>query len=189
MKPARGYEALRDYRVSIPGACYFVTLCTRDRAAGLNGRVISAAIATELIAIEKDGAFVPRAWVIMPDHLHLFFETTGKLSLGQIIGRLKAKTRGALLSANVVWQGNYYEHRLRPDDAVEDVLRYLYLNPYRDELVTASQTYTHFWLCEADSAWFVPMLNDNRPFPSWLANPSASAPSATLVHNPRAQAR
>jgi hypothetical protein len=118
--------------------------------------------------MEVDGVFLPRGWVIMPDHLHLFFALTERLSLGQIIGRLKAKTRSTLVGANLSWQGNYYEHRLRPNDAVEEVLRYLFLNPYRAGLVKPSEQYPHFWLSASDSEWFTPTLNNDRPFPEWL---------------------
>jgi putative transposase len=168
MKPSRGYETLRAHRVSIPGFCYFVTVCTRNRVAGLTSPRIAQAITAELCAMKTDGAFDPRAWVILPDHIHLLFRVSETLSLGQAIGRLKARTRSALAEAQLTWQGNYHEHRLRADELVEDVLRYIYLNPYRAKLAAPTDLYPHFWLCEADRAWFAPSLDDNRPFPAWL---------------------
>jgi putative transposase len=168
MKPARGYEAMRGHRVSIPGAAYFVTLCTRGRVAGLDKGFVAKAIRTELTAMDSELAFALRSWTIMPEHLHLFFNVTDRLTLGQIVGRLKAKTRSVLLGAGLAWQGNYYEHRLRPDDAVEDVLRYIYLNPYHAKLIQPSEAHAYFWLSETDAQWFVPSLNDNHPFPEWL---------------------
>lgn len=158
MKPPRGYEALRRYRITIEGASYFVTVCTHGRRTGLNDSAPASAIARELHFMATDGGVVPRAWVIMPDHMHLFIIATGDLTLGQVIGRLKTKTRGALAARGLAWQGNYYEHRLRPDDVAEDVLRYLYLNPYRAGLVSAAETYAHFRLGEAERPWFYPTL-------------------------------
>ena len=169
MKPPRGYEALRRHRITVVDASYFVTMCTRDRQAGLNNGEPAEAIARELFSMEADRAVAPRAWVIMPDHLHLFLLATGKLTIGQAVGRLKAKTRRALAERGLAWQGNYYEHRLRPDDATEDVLRYIYLNPFRAGLVSSAETYPHFWLRAVESEWFRPTLDDNRPFPEWLA--------------------
>jgi hypothetical protein len=58
---------------------------------------------------------------------------------------------------------------LRPDDRCEDVLRYVFLNPYRAKLVSSTATYPHFWLGDAEARWFRPSLNDDRPFPKWLA--------------------
>src|SRR5688572_15521336 len=128
MKPPRGYEALRARRVSIPGASYFVTICTRGRQVGLARAAAAAAITNELSEMKTEKAFLPRAWVIMPEHVHLLFRLSDQLNLGQVSGRLKARTRSALATQNLEWQGNYYEHRLRPDDPIEDVLRYLYMN-------------------------------------------------------------
>jgi putative transposase len=168
MKPARGYEALRHYRATIHGASYFVTICTVGRLTGLNSSESADAITRELHSMETDGAVTLRGWVIMPDHLHLFLRATGTLTLGQVIGRLKAKTRPALEHRGLRWQGNYYEHRLRPEDFAEDVLRYLYLNPYRAQLVAATEMYPHFWLSAEDAAWFRPLIDDERPFPEWM---------------------
>ncbi len=169
MKPPRGYESLRRYRVTIPGASYFFTLCTHDRVAGLNRNTPAAAIRAELTALERDATFVVQAAVIMPDHLHLLGIVTDQLTVGQIVGRLKAKTRTALATADLCWQGNFYEHRLRPDEPLEDVVRYLFLNPHRARLLSPTEICPWFWLGPTEAAWFRPTLDDDRPFPAWLA--------------------
>ncbi|MBI4623496.1 MAG: hypothetical protein HY736_09810, partial [Verrucomicrobia bacterium] len=63
MKPPRGYEALRRHRITVVDVSYFVTMCTRDRQAGLNNGEPAEAIARELFSTEADGAVAPRAWV------------------------------------------------------------------------------------------------------------------------------
>lgn len=169
MQPLRGHEALRRYRTTITGASYFLTLCTQNRLAGLNKSEQSKAIAGELQAMACDGSVVQRAWVIMPDHLHILITATGKLTVGQAVGRLKTKTRAALLKCGLQWQGNYYEHRLRRGDRIEDVLRYLHMNPYQAGLVSPKQMYEHLWIGATEREWFNPMLDDGRPLPEWLA--------------------
>jgi putative transposase len=168
MQPPRGYVALRGHRYSAPQTCYFLTLCTRERRAGLTCDPVPSRITAELHAMEADDAITLRAWVIMPDHVHFFLRLHQRLTLGQVVGRLKAKTRSALLNGGIHWQGNYYEHRLRADDPVEEVIRYLYLNPYRANLVASDQPYPHFGIHADDHAWFRPLLDDDRPFPEWL---------------------
>ncbi len=168
MKPPRGYESLRRYRVTIPSTSYFITLCTRDRHAGLNTSPVASAIKDQLAALEIDRALTIQAAVIMPDHLHLLFLTSGKLTVGQIVGRLKTKTRASLATTGLGWQGNFYEHRLRSEDSIEDVLRYLFLNPYRAHVLASSEIYPWFWLGPTEAEWFRPTLDDNRPFPEWL---------------------
>jgi len=169
MKPPRGYAPLRRHRVTIPDAAYFITLCTRDRRTGLNTVPVAASLRAQFAALENDGALRLQAAVVMPDHLHLLFVVTATLTIGQIIGRLKAKTRPALSLSGLSWQGNFYEHRLRPDDSIEDVLHYLFLNPYRARLLAADKAYPYFWLGPVEAKWFNPTLDDHRPFPEWLA--------------------
>lgn len=168
MQPERGYEALRRYRASLPHTNYFVTLCTRDRKQGLNRPEIAPAIQAEIAAIEEAGHWSLRAATIMPDHLHLLITLHDKLSLGRTIARLKTKTRAALIPTNLEWQGNYYEHLLRPNEHVESVIRYIHLNPYRADLIDSSAVYPWFWLGLAESVWFRPLTDDGKPFPEWL---------------------
>ncbi len=39
--------------------------------------------------------------------------------------------------AGLAWLGNFYEHRLRPDELIATVLQYLHLNPYHARFVEA----------------------------------------------------
>lgn len=104
----------------------------------------------------------------MPDHIHLLVTLVGQLPLGRVVARLKAKTKPALVRAHLRWQGNYYEHRLRDSDRIEEVVRYIFLNPYRAGLRTAEGTYPLFRLGLEEAGWFTPSLNEGRPFPEWL---------------------
>lgn len=104
----------------------------------------------------------------MPDHVHLLVTLGERLSLGQCVGRLKAKTRFLLSTASLRWQGNYFEHRLKADEPIETVLRYMFLNPYRANLLKLAEAYPWFWLGSAETEWFRPQTNHDRPFPEWL---------------------
>ena len=169
MKSSRGYEALRRRRVSQHGTAYFLTLCTRSRAHGLNATEPASAIKSELAALEGDQSLLLQGAVIMSDHVHVLGAIANRLTLGQIVGRLKAKTNPALRLRGISWQGNYYEHRMRPNDPIEDVIRYLYLNPYRAGLIELHDTYPWFWLGERESQWFRPTVDLGGPLPEWLA--------------------
>jgi putative transposase len=159
---------LRRGRWSQKGRSYFVTLTTAKRAPGLTDPHVAVLLREEFDACERDAHLLVRAAVIMPDHAHLLVRLAGELPLGQIIGRIKAKTRAALLVRHLQWQGNFFEHHLRPDEPVVEVLRYIFLNPYRAGLVDPGSTYPWFWLHPEEAAWFVPTLDDGKPFPEWL---------------------
>lgn len=166
--PGRGDGALRRHRASLPATSYFLTLCSKGRAPMLIEESVATAIRSEISAIEADEHWVQRAGVLMPDHLHLLVQLTGELTVSRCIARLKAKTRSVLHTHKVSWQANFYEHRLRPDDLVEDVIRYIFLNPYRGGLVSLDATYRWCWLGAEEASWFKPITNDGRPFPEWL---------------------
>lgn len=163
-----GEGALRRKRVSNVGASYFVTLCTADRQCGITTPTIATDIWAEVSAIESDGHWVFRAGVIMPDHVHLLVQLGETLTISRTIARLKAKTKRALESISAKWQPNFYEHRLRPDDLVENVVRYIFLNPYRTRLVGERETYRWFKLGAQEAEWFMPDTEKGAPFPEWL---------------------
>ena len=101
MNETRGYGALRANRVSVSGATYFVTICTKARATGLNEPALAVQIRSEIVALETDAVLATRAAVIMPDHVHLLFTLSGRLDLGQVIGRFKSKTKPSLASCSL----------------------------------------------------------------------------------------
>jgi len=174
--PGRGDQALRHHRVSIREACYFVTLCTKDRTGSLLLKEIATTIQAELSSIENDGHWTQRAGVLMPDHMHLLVRLSGELPIARCVARFKTKTRQVLLAHRLSWQANFYEHRLRPDDLVGDVVHYIFMNPYRTGVVREGTPYRWFWLGAADAAWFEPQTDRGRPFPEWLRSREAHAP-------------
>lgn len=104
----------------------------------------------------------------MPDHLHLLGQLTGELSVSRCVARLKSKTRLLLLEQAIPWQGNVYEHRLRPEEPTDMVIRYIFLNPLRAGLAVIGAAYPWFWLGDDAKSWFMPLADDGRPFPEWL---------------------
>lgn len=163
-----GDEALRRHRVSIPGATYFATLCTANRGCGLTAALVAACIDNECHSLERDSRWELRCLVIMPDHLHVLVKTRAEANLSKCIARLKTKTRPALQSASLYWQSNFFEHRMRPDEPLEPVVRYMLLNPYRAHQLRENEQYRWFYLCPADAAWFDGTLDNGLPLPEWI---------------------
>ncbi len=159
---------MRRHRVSIPAASYFLTLCAITRRTNRVRDEVAKAIFVELNAIERDQHWVQRAGVLMPDHLHLLVRLNGGLALSRCVARLKVKTGSALSAKGWVWQPNYYEHRLRPDEPVSAVIRYLYLNPYRAGLLRADESYPWYWLGCDEASWFEGDASQVEREPEWL---------------------
>lgn len=168
MESGPGYEALRRGRHSLSASRYFLTLTTQARGTGLNSAAIAPVVRDAVGALEADGSWRVHAAVIMSDHIHVLITLGDRLKLGQAVGRFKAKTRRLLAEAGLQWQGNYYERHLRPNDQIEDVLLYIFLNPYRANMLSPGASYEWTWFGVEEQTWFTPSTDDNRPLPEWL---------------------
>jgi putative transposase len=102
--PYKGHRALRRGRASIPGAEYFLTICTDQKGSGLTTPVIAERILAEARAMELDGSWKLRCAVVMPDHTHFLIVLGSRLALGKTVARLKAKTADALRLAGLAWE-------------------------------------------------------------------------------------
>ena len=166
--PHKGHAALRRGRVSIPGAEYFLTVCTEGRRPGLSVPVMAEAIIAEARRMEDDATWQLRCLVVMSDHIHLLVVLGRRLTLGKCVARLKAKTGARLKAGDLVWERDFYDHHLRPDEQSLDLFLYIYLNPYRAGFCSRSDRWPWYYCRAEDWKWFKDCLQDERPAPEWL---------------------
>ena len=164
----RGYSALRRGRFSEPGATYFLTICTAGSRPGLTDETTAKAIDAEIDRLALDASWELRAVTLMPDHLHLLVRLGGRLTVSQCVGRLKAKTKAALAGGGIAWQDTFHDHKLVPDDAVQSVVHYIFMNPYRARLIPVDATWPWFRLGADEAQWFAPLYAENVALPEWL---------------------
>ncbi len=81
----------------------------------------------------------------MPNHIHVLGTLGERLALNRMVAKLKAGTRTVLGSRGLAWQENYVEHRLRNDTDLEPFARYIFLNPYRGNLLRLAGRWPHWW--------------------------------------------
>lgn len=166
--PHKGRAALRRGRVSVPGAEYFVAICTDNRRAGLHAAAIASAVLAEVHRMTADATWSLRCATVMPDHIHLLLVLGARLTLGRCVQRLKAKTAAALNLATCEWERDFFDRRLRPGDERLGVLLYLYLNPYRASLIARSEAWPHLFCCAEDWERLQHHLADDLPPLEWL---------------------
>ena len=94
------------------------------------------------------------AYCFMPDHLHLLLEgKTKDANLKKLIALFK-QVSGYEYKQNVshrfntekepkLWQPSFYDHVLRKDEALEDVVRYILNNPVRKGIVEHYSKYRY----------------------------------------------
>jgi len=170
--PTRQTSALHEHRWSQPDATYFVTCCTQERKPGLTVSSVASTLKQITATLDAHGDTTTHAFTLMSEHVHWLFTLGRCLTLGRVLARWKAQTKDALQSAALVWQRDFCEHKLRPDEAQEPYALYIFLNPYRANLVTATTTWPH-WHCPVPDRFdFIALLNLNGTPPiEWIAAP------------------
>ena len=80
----------------------------------------------------------PYLFLLMPDHLHalLSFPPSGK-PLKSVVSKWKEWTAKG---SGIVWQRDFFEHRLRHDESRREKVDYILRNPHRKKLVAVRKT-------------------------------------------------
>ena len=166
--PRRGYSALRKHRVSIRGAEYFLTVCTKGRVTGLCELAMMSAIRREEARLEHEGVWCVRCAVVMPDHWHGLITLTGDVKLTDALKLFKGRLAPVMRRAGLNWQAGFYERRMRASEDRAPVFRYVFLNPFRTGLLPAGDVWPGYWCCETDWKWFEALTADGGVLPEWL---------------------
>jgi REP element-mobilizing transposase RayT len=169
MKETRRTHRMHLGRLSRPWARYFITVCTSGRKPELACTKISTVLHAAWDDMLDNCDLEILCRTIMPDHVHLLVRVGERLALGQVMGKWKTMTRTILREHGLTWQRDFFERRLRPDDEAEPFGRYIFLNPYRDKLVSLAETWP-YWRLERPEAFSFPTLLKDRlyPQPEWL---------------------
>jgi len=146
----RRTEDLRRGRISNPGARYFLTWCTAWRAPYLVQPALLHTARRAVLSIDASGDGSILAASIMPDHIHLLLELGQRLSVSQVVG--KAKSTCSRAHREVKWQENFFEHRLRPEEAAEPFAFYIFMNPYCADLCRLEQIWSG-WIPSPTVRW------------------------------------
>jgi REP element-mobilizing transposase RayT len=170
LDPSKGYRALRHGRFSKSGDEYFITFCTEQRQSGLTTEPIAGVIVTEIKQMETEAIWSLRCAVLMPDHIHLLIQLGNVLPLGKSIARLKSKSSIHLKTQKLRWQKGYYEHTMRTQEDRLPVFLYMYLNPYKANLLPVDCIWPWFICSAGDKAWFSDYLDKGLPEPTWMAD-------------------
>lgn len=172
-KPPHEIGKLRKGRVSIPGARYFITVCTLHWQTGLTDKPCANAIIEVLRRQHREKDFVLDCATIMPDHVHVLFHLGRLLTLSQTQAKFKSLSKEVLQTHGLSWQDNYYDHRLRYEASMEGFARYIFLNPYRKSLIPLEQKWEWWILNRNYRPEFMEALGeDPRPPKEWLAQAS-----------------
>ena len=123
------------------GATYFLTICCRQRY--LN-QLCNAAVANQIFETaakyDEQQVWYLELLLLMPDHLHALVSVGTDTSLFQIVANFK---RATTKFANVNWQRNFFDHRLRSSESSIAKAEYILQNPVRAGLVTEEEQWPY----------------------------------------------
>ncbi len=123
---------------------YFVTVCTDHRRSLFADPSTARWLLGHLSAISALKDFLLHAYCIMPDHVHFLVEGRSEnCDLVALVDSFKQRTAFEFrkIHRSVLWQKRYYDHVLRPREAIEDVACYIWMNPVRRGLSATPQEY------------------------------------------------
>ena len=133
-------------QVFVRSPIYFVTACTQNRLDILTTPAIHETFRRFGQEGPSHGAWVG-AYVIMPDHLHLFVATNDeKIAISAWMKSLK-NTISKTLSENGVapphWQKTFFDHLLRSTGSYSEKWNYVRENPVRAGLVVRAEDWPY----------------------------------------------
>ena len=112
---------------------YFITLCCKQRGTDqLCLPVIGEALLSSARFYHEQRKWFPAVFLLMPDHLHMLVRFGREHEMIQVVGAWK---RYAAWQHGILWQRNFFEHRLRSNESIEEKAAYILHNPVRAGLV------------------------------------------------------
>ena len=145
-------EKLLVGRVSLPGFCYHVTICTYRRSPRFTSLRPARIVIDEMKRLDDSQRVNSVAWVLMPDHLHWLFYLGEKDDLSSVTKLLKGRSANRINEQEHVqgplWQKGFYDHVVRADEDLRCMARYIIANPLRAGLVERVGDYP-WW----DASW------------------------------------
>jgi len=169
MNPQRKTHELRKGRLSIPNTRIFLTLCTHKRDKGLNKDSLATELIDQFRRLHIDQNIDLYCATVMPDHIHMLFRLGQNLPLPKIITKYKTLTKRTLAEHHLKWQANYYDHRLRSETGSEAFTKYIFLNPYRKQLISTEAVWP-YWIINRNynPELLTDLRNGTLPHPEWL---------------------
>jgi REP element-mobilizing transposase RayT len=142
-RPPKGSHHLRLGRRSLENQVYLITTSTEKRRPHFenlgHGRIVVRAMMREAQFAET------LAFVVMPDHVHWLLRLRGLRWLSRCVNTFKSysarRFNAVTGQRRKVWQKGFHDHAVRTDECLENVARYVVLNPVRAGLVKSVRDY------------------------------------------------
>ena len=144
-----GSNRLRKGRIWIENQIYFITTTVHDRIPALTNPEAAKIVLDALKWLEQNARIQLDAAIVMPDHIH-FIAALKNGTMAKLVQSLKGYTARQINrltnTKGSFWQDQYYEHAIRKDEDLNEVVLYMLNNPIRSGLARNFHDYP-FWYC------------------------------------------
>jgi putative transposase len=128
---------------------YFVTSATYNRRRLFQVPSNAEVFIDTLQHYRRAGHYKLRAFVVMPDHIHLLITPGETTSLERVIGLIKGGFSHRVGSKFPVWQRGFTHRRVVDLDEFVTKKRYIHQNPVRAGMVQSAEMYAYSSACVA----------------------------------------
>ncbi len=132
------------------GAPYFITICCTPR--GRNQLCVPAVAEQIWEAVrfrEARHDWHVRLMLLMPDHLHALISFAPLRPMAKTLGNFKEIVAKG---AGVGWQRDFFDHRLRAEESLDEKAHYIRLNQVRKGLIARAEDWPYVWPILATTA-------------------------------------
>ena len=144
-------DTLRIGRTSIPGLYYHIIIVTNQRKPVLANHNAATIIFRAFDWLEIENRLEWICIMVMPDHVHTVIRLAEGQTLQKVLHSLKRFTarevNKCLLREGSLWQKGYSDWGIRSEKALNNTIRYCYMNPVREDIVKSAKDY-RYWRCK-----------------------------------------
>jgi REP element-mobilizing transposase RayT len=124
-------------------AVYFVTVCAKERRTNHLCGELSRPILDSIRHYHEKQRWYCDLALLMPNHVHLLLSFDARVEIAKVIGDWK---RWISTHHGIIWQENFFEHRVRDDKNLQEKADYILHNPVRAGLISDEKEWPYFWM-------------------------------------------
>jgi len=124
-------------------AVFFITVCCWQRHTNSLAKPEIAEKIRESLAHRQS---LRQWWIVyalvMPDHFHALFAFGRGCEMNKVVTDWK---RFHTNHSKIEWQENFFDHRIRSDESLDEKIEYIRHNPVRQSLVVQPEDWHYAW--------------------------------------------
>ena len=114
----------------------------REQKTALSEPTLSGDLIAAAKRYHEIGQWACELFLLMPDHLHALIRFPHDHEIAGVVRNWK---RGTARFQKIMWQENFFDHRIRNEKEAEEKWRYIRRNPTVKGLCTNDDDWPHTW--------------------------------------------